>query len=812
MENERERAKKIAAELNLKQKAALLYGRDFWYLRGSTARADLPDILLTDGPHGVRKQDEKKDMLGIAAGEKATVYPTGAIAACSWDEELLFQEGQMLGAECREKGVNVLLGPAINHIRDPRGGRNFEYLSEDPLLSGLLAAAYVRGVQGKGVGACVKHFACNSQENYRMIMDGIIDERALQEIYLKPFEIAVKNARPFALMTAYNKINGEYCSQNETLMNAAREWGFDGVFLTDWGAMREMSASYRAGLDAEMPGTNGSAQDISAAVLRGEMSEEVVTARAERVLELLLKTARPKEKGRFCEKDGLSLAQKIAEQSAVLLKNEGALPLAEGEKIAVIGALAKFPRFQGAGSSRAEPYAVSDAYSVLKEAGVCFEYARGYGENGEDSEEETARAVLAASRAEKAVVFAGLNDSSESEGRDRADISLPPAQNRLIERISAANPNTVVVLQCGSPVAMPWIKNVNAVLFTGLAGCMGGAACADLLTGKANPCGKLAQTFPLRAEDSPAFPDYGRHEEYAEYRESIFTGYRGYDAAQKEVLFPFGHGLSYTKFVYESLRLSKTEYRGGKIEVFATIFNAGNRDGREIVQLYVGKKENSAVYRAEKELKGFYKLFLRAGERGEVGGADGGDGDLPDGGGDEAAERGARRNRVVRAGGDRRGEGERAGGVDLPAADGRGGVVRRLFPRAEGAGGGGGDEGFVQGVVVRDVNQIERGYVSNKIDVRRHLFLPGAADGGFRAADGRPVVRHIRGGGKREVGDSGGDGVRSVRDDGPGEHGGGLQCDEFAVGQAVRGLRVPRGSGRGALPGGGGEPAQPEAV
>ena len=618
MENERERAKKIAAELNLKQKAALLYGRDFWYLRGSAARADLPDILLTDGPHGVRKQDEKKDMLGIAEGEKATVYPTGSIAACSWDEELLFQEGQMLGAECREKGVNVLLGPAINHIRDPRGGRNFEYLSEDPLLSGLLAAAYVRGLQGECVGACVKHFACNSQENYRMIMDGIIDERALREIYLKPFEIAVKNARPFALMTAYNKINGEYCSQNETLMNAAREWGFDGVFLTDWGAMREMSASYRAGLDAEMPGTNGSAQDISAAVLRGEMSEEVVAARAERVLGLLLKTARPEEKGRFCEKDGLSLAQKIAEQSAVLLKNEGALPLAEGEKIAVIGALAKFPRFQGAGSSRAEPYAVSDAYSALKEAGVCFEYARGYGENGEDSEEETARAVLAASRAEKAVVFAGLNDSSESEGRDRADISLPPAQNRLIERISAANPNTVVVLQCGSPVAMPWIKNVNAVLFTGLAGCMGGAACADLLTGKANPCGKLAQTFPLRAEDSPAFPDYGRHEEYAEYRESIFTGYRGYDAAQKEVLFPFGHGLSYTKFVYESLRLSKTEYRGGKIKVFATIFNAGNRDGREIVQLYVGKKGSSAIYRAEKELKGFYKLFLRAGERGEA--------------------------------------------------------------------------------------------------------------------------------------------------------------------------------------------------
>lgn len=251
MENERERAKKIAAELNLKQKAALLYGRDFWYLRGSAARADLPDILLTDGPHGARKQGEKKDMLGIAAGEKATVYPTGSIAACSWDEELLFQEGQMLGAECREKGVNVLLGPAINHIRDPRGGRNFEYLSEDPLLSGLLAAAYVRGVQGESVGVCVKHFACNSQENYRMIMDGIIDERALREIYLKPFEIAVKNARPFALMTAYNKINGEYCSQNETLMNAAREWGFDGVFLTDWGAMREMCASYRAGLDAE---------------------------------------------------------------------------------------------------------------------------------------------------------------------------------------------------------------------------------------------------------------------------------------------------------------------------------------------------------------------------------------------------------------------------------------------------------------------------------------------------------------------------------------------------------------------------------
>ena len=614
-----ERVRQILSSMTIQEKAALLCGSGFWY----AGNEKTGKIMLTDGPSGLRKQQGKADMSGINESVPATVYPCACLSACSWDESLLFRMGEMLGRECRKEDVSVLLGPAVNHKRDPRGGRNFEYFSEDPLLSGKLGAAYVRGVQSAGVGACVKHFACNSQEDHRMFSDSVVDERALREIYLKQFEIIVKEAKPWALMTAYNKLNGVPCSQNARLMEIAREeWGFDGVFLTDWGALYERADAYAAGLDLEMPGVCGGAEETVNAVAENKMSESTLDARAEKVLGLILKSRQQGKKSTFDRKESLFLAQEIAEESAVLLKNEDdILPLTAdgGEKIAIIGAFAEKPRYQGGGSGKAVPSDQDSFLRALKECGAAYDYARGYDRaNGESSGRLIAEAAALAGVRRCAVVFAGFAEGAESEGYDKQGISLPASQNKLIEAVAEANPNTVVVLSCGCPITMPWLGKVKGVLLMYLAGCQSGKACASLLFGAKNPSGKLAETFPLRIEDVPAYSDFGRNEDYAEYLESIFTGYRWYDAAEKKVLFPFGFGLSYTKFEYGPLVLSSENLGGnGSITARIRIKNTGTRAGAEVVQIYVGQK-SPVTFKPEKELRAFKKIRLAAGEEQEI--------------------------------------------------------------------------------------------------------------------------------------------------------------------------------------------------
>lgn len=613
-----EEVKKLLSKMTVRQKASILYGRDFWYIDGRETGQPLPRIMVTDGPHGLRKQTGEADMIGLNESVPATAFPSGATTACSWDSALMEKIGEALGEECAEENVSVLLGPAVNHKRDPKCGRNFEYFSEDPHLTGKLGAAMVRGIQSKGIGACVKHFACNSQENSRMFEDSIVDERALREIYLRQFETIVKESQPWTIMTAYNKVNGEHCSENERLMSeiARKEWGYEGLFVTDWSAMRDQIKAYNAGLDLEMPGTVGSDEDIEDAIRDGRMSEETLDERAGKVIELFLKSERPE---RSASDDmitrHLELAREAAEQSAVLLKNEGILPFSEKEPLAVIGAFAKEPRFQGGGSSKINPVFLDNTLDCLKEAGVKVAYAEGYGRN--ETQEDVIRiseAISLAKRYKNVVVFAGLPEASESEGYDRDTLSMPPSHEKLIEAVAAVNPNVVVVLSCGAPVTMPWKDKVRGILLTYLSGCRSGLACANLLLGKANPCGKLAETWPLRYEDTPAGLYYGKHEDYAEYRESIFTGYRWYDSAKKEVLFPFGHGLSYTSFAYYGLTAEKRAIEQNETaEISVTVKNTGKYDGAEIVQVYVSHVDPT-IFKAEKELKAFTKVRLAPGE------------------------------------------------------------------------------------------------------------------------------------------------------------------------------------------------------
>ncbi len=615
---DKKRVDEILSKLTLKQKASLLYGKNFWYLKGSEASEELPDIMLTDGPSGLRKQNGKADMMGINESVPAVAFPTGSAAACSWDIDLMYEMGAAIGDEAAKEGVSVVLGPAVNHMRDPLCGRNFEYLSEDPYLTGKLGAAYVKGLQSKGVGSSVKHFAANSREDGRMFCDSLIDERALREIYLKPFEIIVKESQPYTIMSAYNKINGTHCAQNKRLMTdiARNEWGYEGLFLTDWGAMRDQLESYRAGLDLETPGTFGSDDDLEKAVLSGELDENVLNERAGKVIELLLRSEEKADETGFDPKDNLAVAQRIAEESAVLLKNEGVLPLSENDDFCVIGGFAENPRYQGGGSSKINPLKLDNFLSCLPDNTA---YAKGYdddddGNGGKLNERLIDDAVKLAKKHKTAIIFAGLPESCESEGCDRKTLDMPKSHNALIEAVAKVNPNTVVLLFCGGPVTMHWLPEVKGVLLMHLGGCMSGKAAYNLIFGKSNPCGKLTQTFPLKYGDCPSAKYYNKHEDYDEYRESIFTGYRYYDTVKKEVLFPFGFGLSYTSFEYTDLRVNA---QNGKISVCANIKNNGEIKGKEIVQLYVSHK-NSTIFKPEKELKYFKKIELGAGETKEV--------------------------------------------------------------------------------------------------------------------------------------------------------------------------------------------------
>ncbi len=601
-------ASEILQKLTQRQKAALLTGRDFWHTNGC-GEFGLKAALLTDGPHGLRKQEGKSDHLGIHGALPATSFPTGCCSACSFDPELLGRLGRALGEEARKEGVDVLLGPSVNIKRSPLGGRNFEYYSEDPLLAGKLAASFIKGVQSCGVGASIKHFAANSQEKNRMNTDSVVDERALREIYLRAFQIAVESSKPWTIMTAYNKLNGAYCSENKALMTdiARDEFGFDGIFVTDWGAISDPAASYEAGLNLEMPPFKNTAQDILAAVESGNLSQTALDARAREMVELLIRAKEGKREEVSCDIDAhIALAQEIVEQSAVLLKNDGMLPL-DGRDLLVVGEFAKSPRYQSTGSSHIIPNTLDSFCEALDEAGVKYRFEPGYRlDTVEPDGALIARACEAAKNAEAVVLFAGLPDICESEGFDRDTLDMPQSHNALIDAVCAVNTNVTVVLQGGSPMAMPWRDRARAILLLYLAGCRSGHAAWNIVSGAVNPGGKLAETWPLSEKDLPNQECFSGEKRIVEYRESIFVGYRYFDTAGVPVAYPFGHGLSYTTFAYSGLTAEADA-------VSLNVKNTGAMAGKETVQVYI-RKPDSAAFRPDKELKAFTKVSLEPGE------------------------------------------------------------------------------------------------------------------------------------------------------------------------------------------------------
>ncbi len=614
----------ILSSLSLAQKASLLAGSGFWHTE-DVSRAGIERQMLADGPHGLRKQTEAADNLGINASQPATAFPTASATACSFDPDLIYEMGRALGEECRAEGVSVLLGPGVNIKRSPLCGRNFEYFSEDPLVAGVLGAAWISGVQSLGVGASLKHFAANNQERARMVVDSVVDDRALNEVYLRPFEIAVRAARPLSVMTAYNKLNGTYCSQNPQLIKEKLrgEWGFEGLCVTDWGALSESVASVAAGLDLCMPGPRPDHEAaIVSAVREGVLPEAEVDRAARNVLKIV--QAHERAQAIFCTCDfdeHFRLARRVAAESAVLLENDGLLPLAPSAKVAVIGAFAMYPRYQGAGSSKINPVRLDDAWSAFCDAGMEVEYAQGYDVSAWDPDERLIdEAVAAARRNDVCVVFAGLPDHFESEGFDRNALLIPLGHRRLIERVCRENPRTVVVLMGGSPMELPWrspdARGVApaAVLLTYLGGCAGGHALVDCLLGRVNPSGKLAETWPRRLEDTPAGREFCAPGHEVLYRESIFVGYRYFDSAGIEPAYPFGHGLSYTSFAYSGLRAERTPEG---MTVQCTVSNTGQLDGAEAVQVYV-HAEDPAVFSPEQVLAGFAKIWIPAGESREV--------------------------------------------------------------------------------------------------------------------------------------------------------------------------------------------------
>lgn len=629
--------KKLVNELTLEEKASLCSGADFWHTK-AIDRLNIPAAMVSDGPHGIRKQESLADHMGVAESIKAIGFPTASAMACSFDRDLLHKVGDALGEECVAEDLAVLLGPGINMKRSPICGRNFEYYSEDPVVAGELGAAFVNGVQEHGVGTSLKHFAANNQEWRRMSISAEIDERTLREIYLAAFETVVKKAQPWTIMCSYNRINGVYSCENDWLLNKVLrdEWGFEGLVMTDWGAMDERVPSLKAGLDLEMPDCHGETDKlIVKAVQSGELEEPVLDTAVERILTMVDKylTARKGidpasmvhplpssvERG-YDVAAHHALARTTAEQSAVLLKNEDILPLQKDKKIAFIGEFAKVPRIQGGGSSHINNTSVE---SALDAAGDSVSYAQGFHIDEETTDETLLQeAITLAKESDVAVIFAGLPDSFESEGFDRTHLNMPANQNELIARISEVQPNVVVVLHSGSPIAMPWLDKVAGVLQMYLAGQASGGAAVNLLFGDATPCGKLAETFPLHLEDNPSYLNFPGNREKVCYQEGVFIGYRYYDKKKMDVLFPFGYGLSYTDFTYSNMKVTVNGKNAVDVDVIketdeivvsADITNTGNCDGAEIVQLYI---KNPVVYeiRPEKELRDFAKVFLKAGE------------------------------------------------------------------------------------------------------------------------------------------------------------------------------------------------------
>lgn len=592
----------ILSKMTLEDKISLCNGADFWHSK-AMAQYGIPAVTMSDGPHGVRCQKNGADMLGVNESEPATCFPTAVTSGATWDAELLKAEGQAIGEEGLSYGVDVVLGPGVNIKRNPLCGRNFEYFSEDPCIAGAMGAAWVQGAQSTGAGTSLKHFAANNQEYKRFNGNSQVDERTLRELYLPAFETVVKAAQPETVMCSYPRINNVHASDNHWLLTDVlrRDWGFEGLVVTDWGALCDRVKAMHAGCDLSMPGGSTYMEDwVAAAVKDGSLPESDVDACAARVIALALKgESRPK--GRAFDKDAHNaLAQKIAENGAVLLKNEdNILPLDVGG-IALIGEMARTMRYQGAGSSHINPTQLTTLCDAMP--GVPF--AAGCDVKGTVTEESLREAAETAKRAKVAVVCVGLPDIYESEGFDRETMAMPEGHIRLIETVAAANPNTVVVLFCGCAVEMPWLDKVKAVLYMGLPGQAGGAAAANLLTGKANPSGKLTETWPLCYDDVPSRDTFGKKTTH--YKEGLYAGYRYYDKAGKAVRFPFGYGLSYTQFAYSDLKIE------GRT-VTAAVTNTGCTAGAEVVQLYVAPPKNG-LYRPAKELKGFAKVSLQPGE------------------------------------------------------------------------------------------------------------------------------------------------------------------------------------------------------
>jgi beta-glucosidase len=613
------------SQLTLEEKAALCSGRDFWHLE-PVPRLGIPAVMVADGPHGLRKQRDAGGSLSLTDNVPATCFPTAVTLASTWNRDLLRQVGAAIGEEARAEGVCVVLGPGVNIKRSPLAGRNFEYYSEDPYLSGALAVAFIEGLQGTGVGASVKHFVANNQETRRLSIDVIVDERALREIYLAGFEHAVKAAQPWTVMAAYSRLNGTYCCEHEELLTGIlrEEWGFRGLVVSDWGAVNRRVEGLMAGLDLEMPGVaSGRDARIIQAVQEGRLRMEVLDRTVERVLALISKAVAAEAADDYDRDAHHDLARRAASEGAVLLKNqEEILPLGPDQSIALIGAFAKHPRYQGGGSSGVTPNRMDAAYdAVARRVGASAElsYAAGYdpqAESGDPALIEEAQRV--AQSVEIAVIVVGLPDLYETEGVDRQHMALPAHHDALIEAVAEVNPNVVVVLMNGAPVEMPWQGRARAILEAYLGGQAGGSALAQLLYGEVNPSGKLAETFPCRLEDHPAHAFFPGGPRTVEYRESIYVGYRYYDTADQAVLFPFGHGLSYTSFAYSDLRLSAPEIRDSdELEVTVTVTNTGERAGKEVVQLYVRDIE-STVFRPMQELKGFAKVRLEPGASKDV--------------------------------------------------------------------------------------------------------------------------------------------------------------------------------------------------
>ncbi len=603
------------ADIPLQSKVALTGGADFWHSH-AVPEADLPQVMLTDGPHGVRKQSGATDHVGLGESVPATCFPPAVALSSTWSRDTVRQVGEALGEESSALGVGVLLGPGVNIKRSPLCGRNFEYFSEDPYVAGELASAYVKGVQSEGVGTSLKHYAANNQETDRMRRDSQVDERTLRELYLNAFHKVVTTAQPWTVMCSYNKVNGTYVSEDHFLLSQVLrdEWGFEGVVVSDWGAIHDRVAALKAGLDLEMPGNPSHEALVMEALEAGEIDESVIDrayGNVERVLRRAATTVDGAD-GVFDADGHHALARRVAEQCIVLLANDGVLPLSSDTPVAVVGEFARTPRYQGAGSSRVQPTKLDNALDRISAiVGHDVPFAPGFTTDPKNPVDDGARddAVAAAAKAEIVLMFLGLGENHESEGYDRTNADLPVEQLELLDDILAVNPNVVVVLSNGSSVLVPFRHRVRAVVEGWLLGQAGGPALADALYGLVNPSGKLTETIPVRLEDVPSYLNFPGDETGVRYGEGLFVGYRGYDASKLEVAYPFGHGLSYTTFDYSDLSLTADDQA---VTAELTVTNTGSRAGREVVQAYVSIGTSRAV-RVPRELKGFTDVTLDAG-------------------------------------------------------------------------------------------------------------------------------------------------------------------------------------------------------